>query len=88
MRQKEKPLAWLGSALENLRVFPGMARQHGGHQLRKLQQGEQADDGKSMSAAGPVAIEIRVHTGAELRVCVVTKFEEAIYVLHVRRRGT
>ena len=35
-----------------------------------------------MSTVGPGVSEIRIHTETEHRVFVVTKFEEAIYVLH------
>jgi len=35
-----------------------------------------------MPSVGRGAIEIRIRTGAAHRVFVVTKFEEAIYVLH------
>ena len=35
-----------------------------------------------MPSVAPGAIEIRIRTGVEHRVFVVTKFEEAIYVLH------
>jgi phage-related protein len=75
-------LAWCGSALDDLRAFPELARQRAGRQLRKLQQGEQPDDWKPMSTVGPGVIEIRIRTGAAHRVFVVTKFEDAIYVLH------
>ena len=35
-----------------------------------------------MSTIGPGVIEIRIRTGTAHRVFVVTKLEEAIYVLH------
>jgi phage-related protein len=35
-----------------------------------------------MSAVGAGTIEVRIHTGAEHRVFVVTKLGDAIYVLH------
>lgn len=35
-----------------------------------------------MSTVGAGTIEIRIHTGTEHRVFVVTKFAERIYVLH------
>lgn len=39
-------------------------------------------DSKPMSSIGPGVREIRIHTGLEHRVCYVTKFGEAVYVLH------
>jgi phage-related protein len=53
-----------------------------GFQLWRLQQGEQADDWKPMSTVGAGAIEIRIRIGRAFRVFVITKFDEAIYVLH------
>jgi phage-related protein len=44
--------------------------------------GSALDDWKPMSRVGPGTIEIRIHMGMEHRVFVVSKFEEAIYVLH------
>ena len=35
-----------------------------------------------MTVVGPGTIEIRIHTGVEHRVFVVTKFAGQIYVLH------
>ena len=35
-----------------------------------------------MAVVGPGTIEIRVHTGPEHRIFVVSKFEEAVYVFH------
>lgn len=35
-----------------------------------------------MPVVGPGTIEVRIHVGTEHRVSVVSKFEEAIYVLH------
>lgn len=41
-----------------------------------------------MSPVGPGVIEIRVRTGTAHRVFVVTKFVEAIYVLHAFEKKT
>lgn len=47
-----------------------------------MQQGLMADDWKPMPAVGVGAIEIRLHVGTEHRVLIVTRFVEALYVLH------
>ena len=78
----EKPLAWLGSTLRDLRAFPEDARREAGHQLGRVQQGLAPTDWKPMSSVGPGVMEIRVHTAVEHRVFYVAKFEEAVYVLH------
>jgi phage-related protein len=78
----EKPVGWRGSALRDLRAFPQEARREAGYQLHLLQQGKTPDDWKPMPIVGPGTMEVRIHAGAEHRVFVVVKFEEAVYVLH------
>jgi phage-related protein len=78
----EKAIGWRGSALDDVRAFPDQARREAGYQLYLLQQGEAPDDWKPMPMVGPGTIEIRIHVGTEHRVFVVSKFEEAIYVLN------
>jgi phage-related protein len=78
----EKPLAWVGSALADVRAFPADARREAGYQLGRVQKGEMPTDWKPMSSIGPGVVEVRVHTALEHRVFYVAKFEEAVYVLH------
>jgi len=84
----ERPLAWLGSSLADLRAFPADARRAAGYQLRRVQSGLMSSDWKAVSTVGPGVYEIRVHTGAEHRVFYVAKFTEAIYVLHAFEKKT
>lgn len=81
-RLAEKPMAWRGSSRRDVRDFPDDARTEAGHQLHLLQQGKQPDDWKPMATVGAGVYEIRIHTATEYRVLVVTRFAEAIYVLH------
>ena len=53
-----------------------------GFQLWLLQRGDLPDDWKSMSIIGAGTIEVRVRLAGAYRVIAVTRFEEAIYVLH------
>jgi phage-related protein len=78
----EKPIEWRGSSYDDLCAFPEAARRLVGFQLGRLQQGELPDDWKPLSIVGSGTIEIRIRVGTAHRVFVVTKFEEAIYVLH------
>jgi phage-related protein len=78
----EKPIGWRGTSYRDLCAFPPEARREAGHQLSLLQLGKPPIDWKPMALVGPGTIEIRVHTGTEHRIFVVSKFEEAIYVLH------
>lgn len=85
---REKPLAWLGASLEDVRAFPEDARRAAGYQLGRVQQGLLPTDWKPMTTVGPGVIEIRVHTRVEHRVFYVAKFEEAVYVLHAFEKRT
>jgi len=84
----DKPLAWLGSSLDGLRVFPADARRDAGYQLRRVQQGVLPSDWKPMSSVGPGVMEIRISTQLAHRVFYVAKFEEAVYVLHAFEKRT
>jgi phage-related protein len=77
-----KPLAWLGSALDDLKAFPNDARQRAGFQLYRLQQGLEPTDWKPMPSVGAGVREIRIQTGRAFRILYVAKFAEAVYVLH------
>ena len=84
-----KPVTFVGSSLEELRKFPQSARRETGFQLDKVQNGEDADDWKSMSILGSGVHEIRVRddSGA-FRLIYVAKFPEAVYVLHAFQKKT
>ena len=84
----EKPLAWLGSSLDDVRTFPADARRAAGYQLGRVQQGLMPDDWKPMTTVGPGVYEIRIHTALEHRVCYVAKYEEAVYVIHAFEKRT
>ncbi len=78
-----KPVAFLGDSLEQVRGFPESARREAGHQLDRVQRGLLPQDYKPLAVVGRGAYEIRVQdrSGA-YRVIYITKFEDAIYVLH------
>lgn len=77
-----KRLVWLGSSRGSVSSFPADARREIGYELYQVQQGLEPSDWKALSNAGPGVYEIRVHTDNEYRAMYVTKFTEAIYVLH------
>ena len=77
-----KPLAWLGSALDDLKAFPDDVRQRAGFQLYRLQQGLEPTDWKPMATVGSGVREIRIQIGRAFRILYVAKFTEAVYVLH------
>jgi phage-related protein len=78
-----KPISWLGDSRDRLRRFPEAPRRDAGYQLSLIQAGLPPTDWKPMPTVGPGVLEIRVHSDSEYRVFYVTKFEEAVYVLHV-----
>ncbi len=85
---REKPLAWLGASLDDVRAFPEEARRVAGYQLGRVQQGLLPTDWKPMITVGPGVIEICVHTRLEHRVFYVARFNEAVYVLHAFEKRT
>ena len=84
----EKPLAWLGSSLQDLRAFPDEARRAAGYQLGRVQQGLMPDDWKPMTTVGAGVYEIRIHTQLEHRVFYVAKHKDAVYVIHAFEKRT
>lgn len=84
----EKPLVWLGSALDDLRAFPRDARRIAGHQLHLVQQGLEPSDWKPMPTIATGVREIRIHTRVEHRVFYAATPPDAVYVLHAFRKHT
>ena len=84
-----KPIAFVGSALDELRDFPASARREAGHQLDRVQRGLDPDDWKPMTSIGPGVREVRVRDemGA-FRVIYVATLADAVYVLHAFQKKT
>ncbi len=78
----EKPVAWLGSTLADVRAFPKQARERTGYALDRVQRGLEPADWKPMSTVGPGVRELRIQVGRQFRVLYVAKYAEAVYVLH------
>ncbi len=83
-----KPLYFVGSALEDLRAFPRVQRRQAGYQLDRVQFGLEPSDWKPMTNVGRGVREIRIHHEGQYRVIYVTKFDDAVYVLHAFRKKT
>ena len=84
-----KEIRWLGSAFDDLLKFSDDARREAGFQLGKVQAGLDPDDWKPFDGVGRGTREIRIRDAAGIfRVMYVTKFEEAIYVLHSFQKKT
>lgn len=83
-----KDVTFLGSSLDDIKVFPEEARQQAGYQLSKVQYGIDPDDWKPIGAVGVGVREIRIHRKNEYRVIYIAKLEDAIYVLHAFEKKT
>jgi len=83
-----KPLRWLGSSLEDMRAFPEDARREAGYELFQVQNGLEPSDWKPMKSVAAGVQEIRIHTGTDHRVFYITKFTEAVYVIHAFEKRT
>jgi len=88
----EKPIHWLGSSFEDLKdekTFSNEARREAGFQLRQVQRGLDPDNWKPFDDVGAGTKEIRITLDdGWYRVMYVTKFPEAVYVLHCFRKKT
>jgi len=84
-----RPIEFRDDSLDRLREFPQEARREAGFQLDRVQRGLDPFDWKPMSSVGAGVREIRVRdeSGA-FRVLYVTKFEDAVYVLHCFQKKT
>ena len=78
-----------GTSLEDLRIFPEMAKRDAGYQIDRLQRGLEPDDFKPMTSVGKSVYEIRVQdqSGA-FRVIYIAKIEKYVYVLHCFQKKT
>lgn len=84
-----KPVEFRGSSLDDLRAFPPPARREAGHQLDRVQHGQEPDDWKPMNTVGQGVREIRIRDAqGAFRVLYVTRFADAVYVLHCFQKKT
>lgn len=84
----EKPVAWLGSTLADVRAFPKIARERLGYVLDRVQRGLEPPDWKPMPSVGAGVRELRIQVGRQFRVLYIAKFAEAVYVLHAFEKKT
>ena len=84
-----KPIEFLGRSLDHLRAFPLTAKREAGHQLDRVQNGQEPDDWKPMNTVGQGVKEIRIRDAAgAFRVIYVATFADAVYVLHCFQKKT
>jgi phage-related protein len=76
-------IAWEGDSKEVISLFPDVAKQNLGFQLRLLQRGQQPTDFRPMSSIGPGVFELRDQDErAWYRVIYLSKVRDIIHVLH------
>lgn len=84
-----KPIEFRGSSLNDLRDFPRSAMREAGYQMDKVQHGLPPDDAKPMPTIGVGVTELRIWDEVgTFRVVYVTKFADAVYVLHCFQKKT
>jgi phage-related protein len=79
-----KPLAWIGSAYEELMELPMAVRRSVGYALHTAQEGgkhESAKPLKGFKGAGVLEV-VENHDGDTYRAVYTVKFANAVYVLH------
>lgn len=87
--EDEKELRWVGSSYDDLMKLPREARRTAGFELGKVQAGLEPEDWKPFDSLGPGTREVRIRDVTGIyRVMYVSKFEEAIYVLHCFQKKT
>jgi phage-related protein len=87
--EQEKEIRWVGSSFRDLLAFPEEPRKLAGFQLGKIQAGLDPDNWKPFDIVGAGTREIRIKdTNGVYRVMYVTKFVEALYVLHCFQKKT
>lgn len=89
----EKPLYWVGSALDDLRVLPAEVKDVFGFALHLAQWGDRHPDAKPLKGfKGASVLEVvEDYDGDTFRAVYTVRFRKAVFVLHVfqkkSRRG-
>jgi phage-related protein len=87
--EHEKEIRWLGSSFRDLLAFPDEPRRSAGFQLHKIQAGLDPDNWKPFDSIGAGTREIRLKDAHGIyRVMYVSKFVDALYVLHCFQKKT
>jgi phage-related protein len=77
-----KTIAFMGDSLKRLRAFPEPARRQAGHQLDRVQRGQQPDDFKPLPTIGVGVEEIRIwNEDGTFRVIYTARLQGVVYVL-------
>lgn len=83
-----KVIQFCGHSLGVIRSFPANTKRDIGYQLDRVQRGLEPTDWKPMPAIGSGVREFRIMSGGQYRVIYITKFTDAVYVLHAFQKKT
>jgi len=79
----------MGSSLRDLIAFPDNAKRMAGYQLYRIQQGFDPENWKPFKSVGSGVREIRISEDKGIfRVMYVTRFADAVYILHAFQKKT
>lgn len=84
MDAQDKPLFWIGSALDDIREFPDDVKHVMGFALRQAQDGGKHVDAKPLKGfvgAGVLEI-VEDYDGDTYRAIYTVRFADVVYVLH------
>ena len=82
-RKKLRPVEWVGSSKEDLKVFPADVQDHFGFALYQAQAGLRHRDAKPLKGLGSGVLEVVTrHDGDTYRAVYTVRFKSAVYVLH------
>jgi phage-related protein len=84
MKERE----FFGRTFDVIRNFPADAKHEAGHQLDRVQRGNDPTDWKPMSSIGKGVREIRIQEQGQYRVIYIAKLEDTIHVLHAFQKKT
>jgi len=84
-----KYIDFIGSSLEAIKGFPDKAKRQVGHELDRVQRGQEPSDWKPMKSIGQGVREIRIKDEQGIyRVVYVVKFLDLVHVLHAFKKKT
>jgi phage-related protein len=82
--EREEPIHWIGSSLEDLRSFPEDVRRSMGYALHLAETGGKSPAAKPVEGFKGASVMkiVEDHDGDTYRAVYTVQFAEAIYVLH------
>jgi len=83
-----KDVEFCGQSLNVIRNFGTASKRVAGYQLDRIQHGLDPQNWKPMATIGSGVREIRIQEQGQFRIIYVTKFDDAIYVLHAFQKKT